>query len=530
MKPQRTLLFPRKQRGSVLIVTLIFAAVIAISLASYIRLSTTASKISYRSHYSGVAMNAAESGLEQAMWSIGKQIASVSSAWDGWDTTLGSTARRTFSLGSVSGGGAVSVKVYVNDRNIATTGPFAIARAIVTPVKGAAVEKWIKISLTKRSRFSNGLVAKNGITFSGNNAYVDSYNSKLGDYDATLASGLKNRNAKGSAGSTSVAMDSVSVGNADIYGYASVGTSNYDGLDVGSQGKVTGDFLAAGGTIDYSRVATNFKANFEVEPAPTQSATSVTIAGDTVLPRPANLGTDSKVVASDGTITYYYEANSVSLKNDEVLNITPGYKVVLTVNGSVSVGGNAAITLNAIKDASTGVITEPSLNLYVSGNIDIGGKGASNQVVTTTTVAASTVTTVENILKKVQGNWIVTGTQEVTTTIPATTTTTQSVNRPKNFMIWGTAETSQSIKVSGNGQLSAVVYAPNAVIEAKGGGNDGGLYGAFIGNTVKMTGNEGFHYDESLAELDSGEPLGISKWDEFVSQVDRTALGTMMNF
>src|SRR4051812_13002715 len=101
----------RDQRGSVLIVALIFAAAIAISLASYLRLASTASKISYRSHYAGVAMNAAESGLEQAMWSINKQKVANASAWTGWDTTSGITARRTFALGTVSGGGVVTVKV-----------------------------------------------------------------------------------------------------------------------------------------------------------------------------------------------------------------------------------------------------------------------------------------------------------------------------------------------------------------------------------------------------------------------------------
>jgi hypothetical protein len=501
--PMKTSRHPRalrNQRGSVLIVALIFAAAIAISLASYLRLATTASRISYRSHYAGVAMNAAESGLEQAMWSINKQKAADTAAWTGWDTTSGTTARRTFALGTVSGGGVVTVKVLVSDRNLTTTAPYAIARAIVTPVNGAVVEKWIKISLYQRSYFKNGLVAKDGIVFSGNNVFVDSYNSENGAY---TPSSIINRYARGSAGSASVAMDSLSVGNADIYGFVSIGTSNYTGLSVGSQGKVTGDFSAAEGTVDYDRVATNFTANFDPVTAPTDNATYVTINNDVTLPPLTAAASDPNVStvtdADTGVVTTYYNyrTSNVDLKNSEVLNIRPGYNVVLTVTGSVSVGGNGSIAVNSTKDNSTGVKLEGTLNLYASGDVTIAGNGVSNTLTTT----------------------------------PTSGTATTSLSQPKNLMIWGTGDSTQTIKVAGNGQLSAVVYAPNAALEAKGGGTtDGGLFGAFVGKTVKMTGNEGFHYDESLANLDSGEPLGIDKWDEFVSTADRSTLGTLMDF
>lgn len=481
----------RDQRGSVLIVALIFAAAIAISLASYLRLATTASKISYRSHYAGVAMNAAESGLEQAMWSINKQKAADAAAWTGWDTTSGITARRTFALGTVSGGGVVTVKVLVSDRNLTTTAPYAIARAIVTPVNGAVVEKWIKISLYQRSYFKNGLVAKDSITFNGNNVFVDSYNSDNGDYTPGSTS---NRFARGSAGSASVAVNSLSVGNADIFGYVSIGTSDYTGLSVGSQGKVSGDFSAANGTVDYGRVATNFTANFDpVDGTPPVTPTTITV--NTSKSLPADAATDAKYTDPDtGVVTYYYSAASVSLIND-TLTITPGYNVALIVSGSVSVGGGSgAIVVDSTKIA--GVKLVASLNLYATGDVTIAGNGVSNTLKTTT------------------GG-----------------TTTSAASQPKNLMIWGMGTTSQTIKVAGNGQLSGVVYAPNAAIEAKGGGTtDGGLFGSFVGKTVKMTGNEGFHYDESLANLDSGEPLGIDKWDEFVSTADRSTLGTLMDF
>lgn len=499
----------RADRGTVLVVTLIFAAIIAISLSSFLRLSVNASKLAYRSHFAGVAMNAAEAGLERAMWAINKKNAGSTTAWNGWDTTSGSTARRTFDLGSVSGGGSVSVKVLVSDRELSSNSPYAVARAIVTPKSGDVIEKWIKISLKQRKLFSNGLVAKDRISFSGNNAAADSYNSANGDYNTST-----NRNPNSSAGSASVDIGDFNLGNADIFGYVSVGTNDYSGLSVGPNGKVTGDFSAPNGTVDYSRVATNFTANFPAISAPSQTATSLgAVSSDKTLP--VNAASDSKVTDADGTVTYYYTADSVNL-NGGTLKVSPGYNVVLTVAGNVSVSGNGgSIKVDSTKN-SAGTLTASTLNLYVAGNLSVSGQGVVTNVVTTTTTTTTTTT------EKVKG---------VMTTVTSTSTSTsESAGRPQYLMIWGTGDTTQSITVSGNGSLSAVVYAPNAAISAKGGGNSGSIYGAFIGNTITMTGNDAFHFDESLKELDNGEALGIDKWDEFVSVADRSTYGSIMNF
>jgi hypothetical protein len=503
---------PESRRGSILIVALVFAAIIAISLTSYIKLATTASQLSYRSLYAGVSMNAAETGLEEAMWSINKLKAGSSTAWDGWDISSGTTARRTFTLGNVDGGGEVVVKVLVSDRTLGTSAPFAIARSIVTPIKGNVIEKWIKISLSQRALFSNGLVAKNGISFSGNNAYVDSYNSSNGDY---TPGSTTNRFPRGSAGSSSVTADSLSLGNADIYGYASIGSSDYSGLRVGSQGKVTGDFNAAGGTVDYSRVATSFTANFDEITAPTTTSTNLgSISTNKTLP--VNTASDAKITAADGTVTYYYSSSGISL-NGSTLTISPGYNVVLTVNGSVSIGGGGgALNVSSTQNTITGVKQTGKLDLYVSGNLNISGQGTASNTLTTTSNTTSMVT-------------IGHGSNAITVPITTTTTTT-SEGQPQNLMIWGTNPTAQNITITGNGSLSAVVYAPHAAISAKGGGNSGSIFGAFVGDTVRMTGNDGFHYDEALKALDSGEPLGIDNWDEYVSVADRNTLGNIMDF
>ena len=81
------------RRGSLLIVAMLFSAIIAIALTSYIRLSRTTLNISNRAFYNNAAMNLAEQGLEEAMYSINKHVADATYTWAGW-TISGNDAYR----------------------------------------------------------------------------------------------------------------------------------------------------------------------------------------------------------------------------------------------------------------------------------------------------------------------------------------------------------------------------------------------------------------------------------------------------
>jgi type II secretory pathway pseudopilin PulG len=67
---------------------------------------------------------------------------------------------------------------------------------------------------------------------------------------------------------------------------------------------------------------------------------------------------------------------------------------------------------------------------------------------------------------------------------------------PSNLRIWNAS--SAPTTLGGNGDLSAVVYAPNSAVSLSG---NGSIYGAVVGNTVSVTGggtSGGFHYDVAL--------------------------------
>lgn len=462
------------ERGSVLIVAMLFAAIIAISIASYLRVGQTNLQISNRAFYNNAAINLAETGLEHAMWSINQLADNESYDWsdDGWETDA-TSAWQEFDGFTYDQNTTGNVRVYVQNRS-GTPAPVLVARATIQPQNGAPIEKWIKVELRKRSLFANGLVAKDWISFSGNGASVDSYDSRKGSYNAVLADGTRNRFGRGSAGSGSVTVDSFNLGNADIWGYVSIGTPDYSGLDVGPNGTVAG-LGSSAGTVDYSRVTTDFKPNFEDAEAPTTAGYTISaVTSATSLPLAAH------APAADGK--YYYRVPSISLSGpaSRVLSVAAGRSVVLTVTESagsaISITGNASISVPATA----------SLALYTSGNVAIAGNGIANS------------------------------------------------NDPSAFQFYSTktADSSgtQSISISGNGQLSAVLYAPNATLSMNGGGSSGNVFGAAVAKSVTVTGGSAFHYDEALADMTAGNPFGITRWVELTQASARNAWAAHVDF
>ncbi len=464
---------PSSNRGSALIVALLISAIIAVSLASYMQLSRTSMTVSNRALYSNAAMNLAENGLEEAMYSINQKIADSSYNWvtDGWSISPSSAAdvRRTVAATGFDQNATGQVRIYVY--GYAGTSPVAVARSTVTlaGTTGGSIEKWVQIQLRKTSKFSNGLVAKDSITFSGNNASVDSWNSEKLD-DGTLRGSPVGYSAgvahdKGSVGSISVAVNSVAVQNADIWGYAATGGAL---PSVGANGLI-GPYGTTSGSMDMDRVSTDFAASFDPVSSPTQTP----IVSFGVINNNLSLPRLGDFPAADGI--YYYEATRIDF-NNKTFNIVglgnPQVVITLTdTSTSIDIGGGSGeITIGS----------GASLEIFAPGDIKIAGNGVLNG-----------------------GN------------------TTATANQSKNFQIWGTKTSGvQDIQIAGNGVLSTLVYAPQGSVKINGNGD---VCGSVIANDITLTGNAAFHYDESLADMDGGNPFRISRWSELTSAAQRAA-------
>ncbi|MFI5356207.1 MAG: hypothetical protein ACHQ4G_02610 [Opitutales bacterium] len=341
---------PRSRRGTILIVAMLFSAIIAFSLATYINLCLNASHLANRTFYSNAAMNLAEMGAEEALWSF-NEYATNSASWSAWNTSSGNTAKITLSGITYSGNVTGKVRVYVSDHTTSAASPSILARSTITLPTGAPIEKWVLITLIQRSKFATGLVAKNNITFNGN-ASVDSWNSDpsgtgtpIFPYSAGVA------HAKGSVGAVGVSAD-VSVGNANVWGTVAVGGPTTSAITVGPNGSI-GPYGTGTGVINPASVSDDFTTNF---------TTPVTPSG----------GTAISAISSTTTLTAgSYTLSSISMSGNKILTISGAVTLVMTAaagTSAISTSGNAGIVL------SPGA----SLVIYTAGNLAISGNGIAN--------------------------------------------------------------------------------------------------------------------------------------------------------
>ena len=480
----------RRERGSVVIVALLISIIIALSLGSYISLGRSTLEIANRAYYNNVAMNLAETGLENGQFAFNQHKLDAADAWDGWTTPESGDAARVWDDFVYEGNNKGKVRVYVDNYN--SSSPALIARSTMTLYRGAPVEKWIRVTLTKRSRFDLGMVAKT-ITMSGGNVVLDSYDSRKGDYNAPTADGV-NRNDGITVGSTSLEDDTFNLSNSSVYGYVSVGTPDYDGLKLGPNASI-GPLGATG--IDYTRVNRDFRMDFDDEVAPSADGLPPVSSIKNTTYYGSDAGTpggtyDRKDTLNGKTNVRYLAAGNIDLSGGKSLtigrdssgNISPVNLVIIitaTSGDGIKVTGNSS-TMIKVEEGS-------SLQVYTAANVSIAGGGIAN------------------------------------------------ANEPSHFMLFGTKpqpgeneSASQSISISGNGNLSAVVYAPGANVTLNGGGSSGHVYGAVVGHTAKLTGGSNFHYDESLKDLDMGDTYRLHTWQELTTDAQRSTVRAKVEF
>jgi hypothetical protein len=83
-----------------------------------------------------------------------------------------------------------------------------------------------------------------------------------------------------------------------------------------------------------------------------------------------------------------------------------------------------------------------------------------------------------------------------------------------NFFYYGLTNNT-SLDITGNGQFTGVIYAPQAALSLKGGGNSvEDFIGASVSGSVVMNGKFNFHYDEVLSSLGGPRGFLITSWNE----------------
>ena len=465
---------PRSTRGSVLIVAMLMAAIIGISLVSFIKLSDNSLKQAHRTFYSNSAMNLAEVGLEEAI-SRFNQIDNVATPADAWPSpwTLNNTAYNSssspytpcatnnFTSFSVGPNTTGSVKVWVHYYNgQAGATPKIVAKSTITQPDGSPpISRYIEVTLRKRSLFSNGLVARENVSWVGQ-PMADSWDSHSDTMSPATAYDPSIRTANVVVGSIS---GNIGLAGGEVWGYAKTGEF----------GAITGGSVHPLGTTtdDPTRRTNDFNATFPAPTVPNPTTFNTRASAYNSSKTLPEAGDNFEIVA--GERVYYYKftgTKAVDLTGSDDLHIRADHKVVFLANASnsatyaIDVGGTSGVTVE----------TGANWQVYTNGDIRIAGSGMAN-----------------------------------------------ANNAPSSTMFWGTGTSGQDIDISGNGQLIATVYAPDADVDLNGGGSSGLMCGAVVAKTITMNGHTEFHYDDALGRLTTGNPYGISKWRELQSAAER---------
>lgn len=324
------------ERGSLLITAMLLAAIIGISLVSYLSLGRTTLKLSHRTFFANDAGNLAEAGLEQAIYSFNLMGAGTApaAAWTGW-TISGANAMRTLTPFNRDQNAIGTVKIYVRGYDGSDPAPYVISQARITPFDGGApIVRVLRLNMAQNSAVAaNGLVALNGLTFTGA-SFADSFNSNPSNSPTgpwlSYSSGIAT-----SRTAAAVLAGSVSIASGKVFGDLRLGSG-----------------VTAPSTSDYTgTLTTNYSATFPLPTYPTAGSVSQSYnVGSTI---PGTLPRFGDLPASDGR--YYYFCNSTTIgavtisasRNVTIVgtNTSMGSGLVLPVSSTCFVHMDGPLTL-----------------------------------------------------------------------------------------------------------------------------------------------------------------------------------------
>ncbi len=338
-------------RGSAVITVLVLAAVTALIASSFLSRAAQEARLASRSYYQAAALNLAEAGIEEALYAINTSTVNSGAGWE-----LVSGTSDDFSRSITSGLSFPQATGSVHARIDGANGsaPTITALGVIQLPNQPQILKQLRVGGSGPTRlFGNGIVAKGTVTFSGS-ANIDSYDSSLGDWNAST-----NRSDQATVASNTVVQV---LNSADIYGYVATGGTQ---PNVGGSGRIYGATSTSTPKVDPSRVRLDFNANLVDATAPTTSAYSL---GAYAPGAGTNLPRVGDVPGANGR--YLYTCTSLSLGGSANLNIKGPVDIIVT--GNISVGGSSYLSVGGSGS------TDPSLNIYCPGTISLGGSGMIN--------------------------------------------------------------------------------------------------------------------------------------------------------
>ena len=462
-----------RESGSALITAVIFSFVIGALAVSYLKLAKNEYRASVRSTAYASCLNLAESGVEMAILALNTGATSGS---------VHPVNVQDFLSGDVFSGDVQYVIL-----NASGSSPTIYAEGYMNNATMSSVSKQVKVTASRGFQpFAKGFAARNGITFSGSNVFLDSFNSNYGSYDEDLPLSYQDADGNtlevpdgyGTGGKNKnddiyVAGDEVSVGNATVYGYIAVPEED--------RATINNGMVSSYGTVghDPTRVTGDFYADFPVDTNPTGATTySVTTTTTTDTTTRERINREWVYTTTTTTTTNVEDVTSIS----EDITISSGdspaiYSMSGISGGTITIDGDVTLVMSGDIDLTgqSGIVVPEgsSLTIYSAHDVKIAGNGVANEG-----------------------------------------------GLSSDFSVVGTAvmdgdSAGQEIKVAGNGQLYSSVYAPNADVTLNGGGNSGVVFGGIVAFNGTIVGGQSFHFDEALRDIvDDDGNFSVDSWME----------------
>jgi hypothetical protein len=457
------LLSKPRQRGNVLLASLVISAILGVTLASYLIMTQAQFRSVVRSQVWNASMALTEAGVEDGLAMINKFNGNFGSLhlWtnavsgDNW-SSLGNNTYYARRYVSTDNWGTNYYDVYItnhNNRPIVTAvgvatwknsyssaspqAYFATAGVNTPSTAGRLAKRTVSVRTKPDPIFAVAMAAISTIDMNGNGIETDSFDSAdpnystNGLYPVGQTSMIK---SNGDVCTTATIINSVNVGNANIKGKAKTGPNG--SVAVGPNGYVTGG------------VDDDFNVKFP----------------DAVLPTANWIPVPNLNVTVDGT-TYPY---AIVTSGDYLLNgLSSSLYIGSNVTCRIRITGNVSLTGNKEIKIDDGA----SVQMYMQGSsFKVAGNGIVND----------------------NGN-------------------------ASSFYYYG-LPSNTLIDLGGNGGFMGGIYAPQAAFSLGGGGsNELDFIGASVTKSVRMNGHFHFHYDENLRRIGPGRGYIPVAWAEIVS-------------
>lgn len=331
------------------LVALCLTIVLGVAVAGYVALCGHAMVLSNRSFCYTSSTQLAETGLEEALWTLNQARNTPGYAWPGW--TLASpvvngaftpTATMAPLTGFATNKGIPGV-VNVAVENYGSATPTITAHGILQMPDGITIDKQLKIKVQPATLFTSAVGAYSSTSYTINwTDTIDSYDTSLGtDYSAQTPTDQ-----------AIICAPNVSVNAANILGYVVTGGS---APTFTTPGTVKGLNTSMGVTRDLSRIIGNANQSlFDILP-------------DASLPG-ENGGTLSSGSSDlNPTVLTRYFYGDLTLATGNTLTIEG--PVIIVVSGNLSIHDYGSIIIKG----------NGSAQIIVAGSIDIQGGGIDNQ-------------------------------------------------------------------------------------------------------------------------------------------------------